>query len=81
MKVDLNHYEVPVRSLLKKRKASSKLYDEILEIINGYLPCSECKELLPVDNFAMATANVNRNHRFTICKECCKKMRKGGQGA
>lgn len=57
--------------LLKEKFKESTLL-ELIKCFNTYLPCSQCKELLPIDDFTTSTMNKNRLYRHTICRKCTK---------
>ena len=75
-KIDLQEYEKPIKSLLRKKRASIAIYDEIISIIEEFLPCSCCNELLPKEEFSKSNAFKNRDYRYTICKPCVKENRR-----
>ena len=80
MKVDLLKYENPIKSLMRRRKVSVKLFDDILGILTEFLECTECKEILPKESFSHSKAFSNRGSKYIHCKDCCKELRKRKKG-
>ena len=52
-----------------------KTFDEtsvknILKLFSETLPCSNCKQMLPLENFANSRVNKARMKKFTVCRIC-----------
>ncbi len=73
MKIDLELYGPALRGKFPEKSAD---IDALLVWINGHLPCSECKAVLPKENFVKSVVFKNRDGRSTICKQCQKEYRK-----
>ena len=57
---------------LLKKTFSDESINDILKIFSENLPCSDCKKMLPLDQFAVSRVNIARMGRFTVCRPCHK---------
>lgn len=67
-------YENRVRRNTLKAQAEGKEYHprgrkEKIDIPEGYAYCTECKQILPVENFGNYTKN-GKTYRRSVCKKC-----------